>query len=160
MTTCRILVVDDNVGIHRDFAKIVAAVTVNALVPGRDVLAASLPPPRPPEYELCSVESGEAALAELKKACEAARPFAIAFVDMRMPGCDGIETVEKLLKLQPDLEIAFSSAYMDYSWSEVTERLRRPGLRFVPKPWTGSQILAVLHELRARVLGRRLSKFR
>jgi YesN/AraC family two-component response regulator len=73
-----------------------------------------------------------------------------------MPGCDGVETVEKLWKVQPDLEVAFSSAYMDYSWGDVTERLRRPGLRFVPKPWSGSQILAVLHELRARVRARKL----
>jgi hypothetical protein len=45
---------------------------------------------------------------------------------------------------------------MDHSWNDVTARLGRPGLRSVPKPWTGSQILAVLHELRGRVRDRML----
>jgi hypothetical protein len=58
--------------------------------------------------------------------------------------------------IQTDLEVAFSSAYMDHSWGDVTARLGRPGLRSVPKPCTGSQILAVLHELRGRARERTL----
>jgi hypothetical protein len=75
---------------------------------------------------------------------------------MRMPGLDGLATVEKLWQLQPHLEVAFSSAYMDHSWNSVIERLRRPGLRMVPKPWKGSDIIAVLHELRGRMRTRSL----
>ena len=76
--------------------------------------------------------------------------FHVAFVDMRMPGWDGLATIEQLWRVQPELEVAISSAYMDHSWNTITERLQRPGLRLVPKPWKGSEILAALHELRSR----------
>jgi CheY-like chemotaxis protein len=152
MEACRILVVDDNQNIHRDFRKIIelAGAGISLVVLERNVLGDVVPPPEPSEFELAFAISGEAAAALVKSAVASARPFAMAFVDMRMPGWDGLETAEQLWKLQSDLAVAFTSAYMDYSWNEVIERLKRPGLRFVPKPWSGSQILAVVHELRAR----------
>jgi CheY-like chemotaxis protein len=150
MSTYRILVVDDNPNIHKDFRRIVAAVARSAPARGADVLGVESAPPSTSDFEVTCAVSGEDAAALVADASDAGRPFSMAFVDMRMPGWDGLETVEKLWRLQPDLEVAFSSAYMDYSWNDVTQRLRRPGLRFVPKPWTGSQILAVLHELRMR----------
>jgi two-component system, NtrC family, sensor kinase len=154
MFVCRVLVVDDNTHIHRDFKKIVDTVD-NSGVWGADPLGPSSMP-RLPAFELSSATSGEAAIDMVSAAAVAKRAFHVAFVDMRMPGCDGLTTVEKLWLIQPELEVAFSSAYMDHSWSDVTARLGRPGLRSVPKPWTGSQVLAVLHELRGRARDRTL----
>jgi two-component system, NtrC family, sensor kinase len=154
MTPFRVLVVDDNTHIHRDFKRVVDTVTRSSswseTTPDPLAAMASVPPP-PADLEVCFAESGEKAIELVSAALAAREPFHIAFVDMRMPGMDGLATVEQLWQSQPDLEVAFSSAYMDYSWNQVIERLKRPGLRLVPKPWTGSKILAVLHELRRRV---------
>jgi CheY-like chemotaxis protein len=157
MPPCRVLIVDDNTHIHRDFQKIVdtlESTSWSLLIV--DPLGPEPPSQRTPEFELGFAESGEAALRMVGSAVSAGQPFQIAFVDMRMPGLDGLATVEKLWQLQPHLEVAFSSAYMDHSWNSVIERLRRPGLRMVPKPWKGSDIIAVLHELRGRMRTRSL----
>lgn len=51
-------------------------------------------------------------------------PYAMAFIDMRMPpGWDGLETIEQLWKVDPDLQIALCTAYSDYSWETMAERL-------------------------------------
>jgi CheY-like chemotaxis protein len=151
MSLCRVLVIDDNTHIHRDFRKIVdtveSAAAWSALA--LDPLRASLPP-RARDFEVTCAESGEIALRLVTAAVAREQRFHVAFVDMRMPGWDGLATIEQLWRVQPELEVAISSAYMDHSWNTITERLQRPGLRLVPKPWKGSEILAALHELRSR----------
>lgn len=48
----------------------------------------------------------------------------MAFTDMRMPpGWDGLETIEQLWKIDPHLQIALCTAYSDYSWEDMAERL-------------------------------------
>jgi len=157
MTPFRVLVVDDNTHIHRDFKRVVDTVTRasswSEVTPDPLGRTASIRPP-PVDLEVAFAESGQSAVELVSAALAARQPFHIAFVDMRMPGMDGLATVEQLWQSQPDLEVAFSSAYMDYSWNQVIERLQRPGLRLVPKPWTGSKILAAIHELRGRVRDR------
>ena len=76
----------------------------------------------------------------------------MAFVDMRMPGWDGIETITQLVRVQPNLQFAICSAYMDYSWHDVLSRLNRPGLRLLRKPWTSGEVLALVHELCGRAV--------
>ena len=52
------------------------------------------------------------------------RPYAIAFVDMRMPpGWDGLETIERLWAEDPDVQVIICSAHTDYDWTEVVARL-------------------------------------
>ena len=157
MPLCRVLVIDDNTHIHRDFRKIVDTVENAAAwsALATDPLASL--PPRAPDFEVTCAESGETALRLVTTALARAERFHVAFVDMRMPGWDGLSTIEQLWRVQPDLEVAISSAYMDHSFQTISERLQRPGIRLVPKPWKGSEILAALHELRSRAR-RRLSR--
>jgi diguanylate cyclase len=52
------------------------------------------------------------------------RPYAMAFVDMRMPpGWDGLKTIERLWATDPDVQVVICSAHTDYDWTEVVERL-------------------------------------
>lgn len=60
----------------------------------------------------------------MQHAVEEGRPYALAFTDMRMPpGWDGLETIEKLWAVDPNLQIALCTAYSDYSWEAMAERL-------------------------------------
>ena len=53
------------------------------------------------------------------------RPYALAFVDMRMPpGWDGLKTIEHLWEADPDIQVVICSAHSDYEWSEVMARLK------------------------------------
>ena len=52
------------------------------------------------------------------------RPFALAFIDMRMPpGWDGMETTLRILTLDSDIQIVICTAYSDYSWEDMSRRL-------------------------------------
>jgi DNA-binding LytR/AlgR family response regulator len=55
------------------------------------------------------------------------RPYALAFVDMRMPqGWDGAQTIEELWKVDPNLQVVVCTAYSDYSWEELLFSPARP----------------------------------
>ena len=151
--THRILVVDDNTAIHRDFQKILTTTEGRSEMQDleKDLFGGgptSLPPMR--QFQVTCAENGQRALEIVKRACQEGRPFTMAFVDMRMPGWDGIETCSQLFRVQPDLQVAICSAYMDYSWHEVLQKLQRPGLRLLRKPWTSGEVLALVHELCGR----------
>ncbi|MDB5580756.1 MAG: diguanylate cyclase, partial [Bradyrhizobium sp.] len=52
------------------------------------------------------------------------RPYALAFIDTRMPpGWDGVETIERLWQVDPKLQVALCTAYSDYSWEALSQRL-------------------------------------
>jgi CheY-like chemotaxis protein len=146
----RILIVDDDVAIHRVIEKILtvsrASTEAGTESAERDA------PPSSKTYALSFASSGQDAVTLAERAQRQGTPFKVALVDMRMPGWDGLETVSRLYKIEPQLQVALCSAYMDYSWQEVLDRLQRPGLRQLRKPWTSGQILATVHELCQRAL--------
>ena len=150
----RILVVDDDVVIHRVLEKILSVgmgrASSEAELPAASGAPASAPA-RP--YALTFASSGQEAVTLAERAKRERTPFGVALVDMRMPGWDGIETVTRLLRIEPQLQVAICSAYMDYSWQEVLDRLQRPGLRQLRKPWTSGQVLATVQELCQRAQG-------
>ena len=123
----RILVVDDNRAIHADFAKILTTAAEPSAI---DALEAELfgddTPAAEPQisYTIGSAYQGQEALAMVRASLAANEPYAMAFVDMRMPpGWNGVETIEKLWEVDPDLQIVICTAYSDYSWEEILARL-------------------------------------
>jgi DNA-binding LytR/AlgR family response regulator len=102
-----------------------------------------------PDFELASVFQGEDAIAAVREAVKAARPFAIAFVDVRMPpGLDGIETTEQLWKADPDLQIILCTAYSDYSWKDVHARLGATDrMVILKKPFDAIEVLQLANAL-------------
>lgn len=70
-------------------------------------------------FEYDEAPNGKQGYEMVKKAFEEGRPFAVIFVDMRMPGWDGLETVQHLRQIDPRLEIIFVTAYSDYSIEEI-----------------------------------------
>ena len=52
------------------------------------------------------------------------QPYALAFIDVRMPpGWDGLETISHLWQADPDLQIVICTAYSDYDWKDIEQRL-------------------------------------
>src|ERR1700735_951628 len=71
-----------------------------------------------------SAFQGQEGLELVKKAFQNGKPYAMAFIDVRMPpGWDGIETAARIWAVDPDLQVVICTAYSDYSWSEMIERL-------------------------------------
>src|SRR5688500_15794902 len=99
----RILIVDDNETIHRDFRKILEGAEQDK---GFDALKAELfgSSHSAPQgsFELDSAFQGKAGLEMVEQSVREGRRYAVAFVDVRMPpGWDGIETTEKLWAVDP-----------------------------------------------------------
>jgi CheY-like chemotaxis protein len=90
-----------------------------------------------------TVEAGtaEAALEEL-----AARPFACALVDLRMPGMGGMELVRRARADLPDLPILVVTGHGD---ADEARRCAQLGVSdFVMKPWSNAELqLAVMRVL-------------
>ena len=142
----RILIVDDNAEIHEDFKKILLltkTVKNDATIkleqdlfgitsgPDAAALAAS--------YDIADAFQGEEAIKMVDQAEAEGRPFALAFMDVRMPpGIDGIETIERIWKKHPNIEMVICTAYSDYSWDQMLQKLGfTDHLLFIKKPFDG-----------------------
>lgn len=151
-TARRILVIDDNEAIHRDFRKIFTATTPDAanLQEFESALFGEAEHPADrPVYEIDSAFQGQQGLAKVCHALEIQQPYMMAFVDVRMPpGWDGIETAAHLWERDPELQLVICSAYSDYSLEELTERLGPSDrLLILKKPFDSIEVLQLANAL-------------
>lgn len=125
--TARILVIDDNPAIHHDFKKILSPEP--AAVGQLGARAAALfgrPAPRAdvPRFTIDFALRGQGGLEKVRTALGEGWPYAMAYVDARMPnGWDGIETISRIWQEQSELLVVICTAFADYSWDEIQERL-------------------------------------
>jgi len=141
----RILIIDDNPNIHKDFESILideeASATFSALrtevfgEPDADRTAKNT-------YELDFASQGQEGCEKTGLALTQGRPYEVAFIDMRMPpGWDGLKTIEHLWRIDPNVQVVICTAYSDYSWEEITDRLgRSQNLLILKKPFDGAEV--------------------
>lgn len=142
----RVLVVDDNPSIHEDFRKILsqsndrndALEQAETQLFGRESVAGT-----ETKYDLDFASNGESAIEMVTEAENSGREFALAFVDVRMaPGIDGVETTVKLMELSEDLQIVICTAYSDYSWSDMQEKIGESDrVLILKKPFDNIEVL-------------------
>lgn len=127
----RLLVIDDEETIRDSFREIL--VPRRRDVRGLERASSDLfdDGPAPPrnrsaaallEFELTEAATGPKGLEKVVGAAAAGAPFAVIFVDMRMPGWDGLKTVEKIREIDERAEIVFVTAYSDFGIEEVVQR--------------------------------------
>jgi CheY-like chemotaxis protein len=123
----RILLIDDNRAIHEDFRKILCPPPDfadnldkrEAALFGDTKRISKLP-----VFEIDSAYQGGEGLELIQKSLREERPYALAFVDVRMPpGWDGVETTCEIWRGYPDLQVVLCTAYSDYSWEEMVRSL-------------------------------------
>jgi signal transduction histidine kinase len=122
----RVLIVDDNQSIHEDFRRILQSQPEDEdLNQARKDLFGGVPLVKGLDhFELDYAVQGQAALALVRMARQEGRPYAVAFVDMRMPtGWDGLETIERLWEVDGRIQVVICTAYSDHSWAELAARL-------------------------------------
>jgi len=143
----RILLIDDNAAIHEDFRKILGArAASDTLV---DEASAAFFGESTPQsatrngYELDSAYQGEEAVALAQKAALTGTPYAMAFVDVRMPpGLDGLETIQRLWQVDSQLQAVICTAFSDYSFEETIAKLGNSDrLLILKKPFDPVEVL-------------------
>ncbi|MFZ0827096.1 MAG: response regulator [Verrucomicrobiia bacterium] len=151
-TRNRILIIDDNASIHADFRKILGQEQEpNA---GLDLAKALVFGESPATslhsgFVIDSAFQGQEGLAMFRKAVGEGDPYALAFVDVRMPpGWDGVETIGHLWQCCPEIQIVVCTAYSDYSWEEMIHKLgHSPNLVVLKKPFDNIEALQLAHAL-------------
>lgn len=158
----RVLVIDDNKAIHGDFAKILtsggeasALEQTEAFLFGESIGEnAGIEP-----FELDSAYQGQEGFEKVVNARREGRPYAMAFVDVRMPpGWDGIETVSHMWVEDRDIQVVICTAYSDYSWEAMIGKLGPSDrLLILKKPFDTIEVRQMAEALTAKwALARRI----
>ncbi|MDY6903105.1 MAG: diguanylate cyclase [Thermodesulfobacteriota bacterium] len=153
-----ILVVDDNRSIHDDFAKTLSCESAEKNASLSDLegilfdegeLSNEAENPSSTELELVNIcyhiddaYSGEEAVSLVQKSDDTAHPYALIFMDVRMPpGMNGIEAIGKIWEINPYIEIVICTAYSDYSWDDIVNKLGTTDrLLFLKKPFNAVEV--------------------
>lgn len=155
LATSRILVIDDEPSLQQAYRTILCPRPAgNASLDAMDAALfgnpdSSTPTPTPARFELDVASQGQQGLAMLTAALAEGRPYGMVFVDMRMPpGWDGVETVENLWKVDPNLEVVICTAYSDHPWNKVVDRLGHTHrLLLLRKPFDAAEIWQLAESL-------------
>ena len=144
----RILIIDDSEAIHMDFRRILdpelprSRSELDAL---QEAAFGPAPPASVSDKEVFEVDSafqGQEGVAKVSEALACGRPYALAFLDYRMPpGWNGAETLRRLRQVTPTLPVVLCSAYSDYSWAELLKEFgHSPLLRELRKPFNRQEV--------------------
>lgn len=152
--SCRILIIDDNRSIHDDYRKVLlrrgSHASLDDLVHRVFGEGPDLVEDTGPRYEIESAYQGREGVEMARQARECGQPFALAFVDMRMPpGWDGLQTIQHLFRADPHILAVICSAYSDHAWSTIVEAINHSDrLRMIlRKPFDTSELTEIATEL-------------
>lgn len=143
----RILIVDDNRDIHEDIKSILRPdrrrdSELDTLK--RELFDQEFASKKQDElsYRIDDAYQGEEAIKLVLKAKYEEDPYSLIFIDIRMPpGMDGIKTVSRIREIDSNAEIVIITAYSDYEWEEIIDKLGYSDkLLFIKKPFDGITI--------------------
>lgn len=149
----RILVADDNPEIHKDFKKILLPYRENLDDEQEQILfGAQISAPEKntlPLFDIDSAFQGTEAVQLVEQSKKQQHPYALAFIDVRMPpGIDGIATIQKLWNIDPEIQIVICTAYSDYTWQETVNQLgENDNFLILKKPFENDAVRQLAYAL-------------
>ena len=91
------------------------------------------------KYQIEIYESAEAALNEMQ-----ARPIAVLISDLRLPGMNGLELIERVRQSAPSTPSLLMTAFGS---SHIEERAKEQDIVYLAKPFNLSAFMATVQEL-------------
>jgi two-component system, NtrC family, sensor kinase len=145
-----VLVIDDEEMVRDNIEEILLPRKINAQSEAVDQAAnilfdtPSLPllTPRPnniPHFTVHKASNGMEGVELVKKSVLEGRPYAVIFLDMRMPGWDGMETAVEIRKYDSKAEIIFVTAFSDNSIEDIIARAGQ-NVGYHCKPYASEEI--------------------
>jgi two-component system, NtrC family, sensor kinase len=92
-----------------------------------------------PDFIVHKASNGMEGVEMVKKSVLEGRPYAVIFLDMRMPGWDGMETAEQIRKYDTKAEIIFVTAFSDRSIHDIVARAGQ-NVGYHCKPYASEEI--------------------
>lgn len=93
-----------------------------------------------PVFKVDKATNGMEGAAKVRKAVESGNPYAVIFLDMRMPGLSGLETAMEIRKYDCKAEIIFITAYSDHSIEDIVEQAGQ-NVGYHCKPYAPEEII-------------------
>ncbi|MBX3487734.1 MAG: EAL domain-containing protein [Candidatus Paracaedibacteraceae bacterium] len=146
----RILVIDDNPAIHDDVRRVLMDSEIQVSDTEAELFGEiQRPHIAGPQLEIDSAYNGIDGYKMVIDAYEQGNPYAVAFVDVRMPpGWDGIKTIKEFWDKDPDIQVVICSAYSDYSWTDIMRVLGLSDrLLILKKPFEFSEVKQLVSTL-------------
>ena len=145
----RVLIVDDEQDIHRDFEDMLRSRTT----PAADELAAAFlqeqPAEQPYRFDLLHALNGEQACQQVAAGRRRKQPISVAYIDIRMPpGIDGMETIRRIRKIDREIEIVIMTAYTDKPLPEIVHDMELlDKLLYIRKPFAREEVQQITRAL-------------
>ena len=160
LTPPRLLIVDDEQNVLEAYRQVLAdRQSPDSHHPRLDELESKLfrEPVRetpPPTFDLCLCRQGQEAVEAVRESISRNSPFAVAFIDVRMPpGRDGVWTAAQIRDLDPWINIVIVTAYSDFSPEAINRQVQPPErLLYMQKPFHTHEIQQFARALSAKWL--------
>jgi two-component system NtrC family sensor kinase len=148
-----VLVIDDEEMVRDNIEEILTPLRSNpeldAMTRAASILFDSAPAPatatrkgNAPNFVVHKASNGMEGVEMVKKAVEGGNPYAVIFLDMRMPGWDGMETAEQIRKYDTKAEIIFVTAFSDRSIDDIVARAGQ-NVGYHCKPYAAEEITQI-----------------
>ena len=147
----RILVVDDDSGILDAFGSIFGETSGNPVMDEGRALFDDLPGDGTSvvtgPWEIVTAGNGEEGVLTVQAAVTDKIPFAMIFLDMKMPGIDGAETARRIWQIDPHVKIVIMTAYSEFKPEKISTIAGREELFYLRKPFARDEILQFARSL-------------
>ncbi|KTD06545.1 GGDEF domain-containing sensory box protein [Legionella gratiana] len=152
----RVLIIDDMPEIHQSLLKILSKKQAeNDELSKLEKELFESPEPKKEmgealvSFQIFSAMQGQEGLEKIKEGIARGKPYALAFIDVRMPpGWDGIETIKRVWEVDPTIQIVICTAYSDYSWEQIIAEFgEKDNLLILKKPFDAIAIRQIASAL-------------
>lgn len=91
-------------------------------------------------YNVVMAEDGYKAIEKVKQIS-----FAIAFLNIRMPGIDGVQTLKEIRKISPETRVVMMTGYPDKNLEK--EAIKQGASTVIYKPFDRKKVIAIVEKL-------------
>jgi two-component system sensor histidine kinase/response regulator len=104
-----------------------------------------------PDYQVLVAAEGEQAVRVIEQ-----EPVDIVLLDLRMPGLSGIQVLEKIKAIDPDIEVILVTGYASYE--TLLEALHLRAFDYIPKPFNVPHVREMVKRATAQRHSQRRSR--
>ncbi len=139
----RIIVIDGDPGIRETYLSILSEPrNREVLAKGAELFddASKLDLYPEDQFEVTLAERGEVGITAVENAARESLPFAVAFIDMNIPGMNGAQTAKRIWDIDQDVKIIFVTAFSEHSPDDINRITGRDDSFYLRKPFNPEEI--------------------